>query len=92
MDLVGCAWLADKSLGPELFRYQTLTALQLSSQTKDPITAAAIQRLKELPGGLTPLSIDSVDEAELAKILYGVSFHIRKASYLKRTARIIIES
>ncbi|KAJ3331576.1 hypothetical protein HDU76_002800 [Blyttiomyces sp. JEL0837] len=92
VDEVGCGWLADRDKGDVLFRYQTLVALQLSSQTKDPITAAAIDRLKKLPAGLTPESIVATPDNILEDILRGVSFHKRKTIYLKKTAQICIDT
>ncbi|KAJ3417452.1 DNA N-glycosylase and apurinic/apyrimidinic (AP) lyase [Chytridiales sp. JEL 0842] len=92
VDVVGCGWLASRDHTPELFRYQTLVALQLSSQTKDPIVAAAIDRLKtQLPKGLTPESILETSDETLEALLRGVSFHKRKTTYLKATAKICIE-
>lgn len=37
----------------ETQRFQALVAAMISSQTKDPVTAAAMLRLRALPGGLT---------------------------------------
>jgi len=55
VDTMGCDSLPDGVVVPPIVsRYQTLTALMLSSQTKDPVTASAMQRLRqELPSGLT---------------------------------------
>ncbi|KAK6429592.1 alpha,alpha-trehalase nth1, partial [Oleoguttula sp. CCFEE 5521] len=53
VDTMGCEDLAEKTRSPRDQRLQTLIALMLSSQTKDPVTAAAIRSLQEgLPGGL----------------------------------------
>ncbi|KAI8609882.1 DNA glycosylase [Chytriomyces sp. MP71] len=93
VDDVGCSTLADADAEPKVFRYQNLVALQLSSQTKDPINAAAMARLKEqLPTGLTPQSVLDVSEKRLQELLYGVSFHLKKAVYMQSTARILIDS
>ncbi|KAL9108215.1 MAG: hypothetical protein Q9227_006952 [Pyrenula ochraceoflavens] len=49
VDTMGCEDLFWRSSPPREKRYHTLTALMLSSQTKDTVTAAAMQRLhKEL--------------------------------------------
>jgi endonuclease III len=88
LDTMGCCWLADKkSLSPNIFRYQTLTALQLSSQTKDGIVAEKISLLQPL----TPEKILAMPDAELESLLRGASFHRRKTLYLKQTAKICIE-
>jgi endonuclease-3 len=72
-------------------RYHILTSLQLSSQTKDPVNYEAMQKLKNLPGGLTPESIDEIDPKELNECIRMVGFHNRKTEYMKKTARILIE-
>eukprot|EP00026_Physarum_polycephalum_P012901 Phypoly_transcript_13249.p1 GENE.Phypoly_transcript_13249~~Phypoly_transcript_13249.p1 ORF type:complete len:336 (+),score=63.96 Phypoly_transcript_13249:42-1010(+) len=72
------------------FRYETLVSLMLSSQTKDQITARAVQSLKsKLNGGLTVDSVRKADEATLASLIKPVSFYQRKAVYLKKTAEIL---
>lgn len=51
VDTMGCESLADESRSPRDQRFQTLTALMLSSQTKDTVTAVAIKNLQDnLPG------------------------------------------
>ncbi len=56
-------------------------ALMLSSQTKDQITAAAMERLKE--SGLEAELIKSADEEELAELIKPVGFYRVKAKNLK---------
>lgn len=54
----------------------------LSSQTKDQVTAEAIQNLrKKLPGGLTLQSVLQVDEKFLDQCISKVGFHNKKAKY-----------
>ncbi|KAJ8327783.1 alpha,alpha-trehalase nth1 [Batrachochytrium dendrobatidis] len=89
VDVVGCAMLGDKT-DPKIYRYQTLTALQLSSQTKDAVTAGAIANLKSHePGGLTVESILAMDHKTLDGYISKVGFHNRKALYMKQTAEIL---
>ena len=45
VDTMGCAELYWRASGPKDRRFQTLIALMLSSQTKDTVTAVAMQRL-----------------------------------------------
>lgn len=45
VDTMGCAELYWRASSPEDRRFQTLIALMLSSQTKDTVTAVAMQRL-----------------------------------------------
>ncbi|KAJ3400069.1 hypothetical protein HDU80_007316 [Chytriomyces hyalinus] len=92
VDTIGCGILASPTLPPNIFRFQTFIALLLSSQTKDPINAAAIERLiTQLPGGLTPESVLKVDLETLQSILRGVSFHLRKGVYMKGAAQILVD-
>lgn len=42
VDLMGCHTCADRNADPKTFRFQTLVALMLSSQTKDQVTSAAM--------------------------------------------------
>lgn len=90
VDHQGCESLADVKDTPVNQRYQTLTALMLSSQTKDPVTAAAIRNLQQnLPGGLTVQSILNVEPERLNDLIGKVGFHNLKTKYIKRTAEIL---
>lgn len=92
VDHQGCESLADVTNSPRDQRYQTLTALMLSSQTKDPVTAAAIKNLQQnLPGGLNLESILAVDPERLNELIGKVGFHNLKTKYIKRTAEILRE-
>lgn len=71
-------------------RFQILISLMLSSQTKDPITWAAVQKLKEEGCG----NVDGMlqkNEKEIESIIYPVGFYRRKASYIKKVAQILKE-
>ncbi|POM65333.1 LOW QUALITY PROTEIN: Endonuclease III, HhH-GPD superfamily base excision DNA repair [Phytophthora palmivora] len=73
-------------------RFQLLVAALLSSQTQDPITYAAMQRLHELGGndeGLTIEVVQATSEETLSKALKPVGFYHRKAQQLKRVACIL---
>ncbi|KAL4894442.1 DNA repair protein [Aspergillus ambiguus] len=60
VDTMGCAELYWRASSPRDRRFQTLVALMLSSQTKDTVTAVAMQRLHtELGDGEAPL-VDAV--------------------------------
>jgi len=91
VDSMGCHTLGDTTLDPKIFRFQSLVGLMLSSQTRDEYTSAAVERLKQLPGGLTVDSILAVPEDELYEILRNVSFYRNKTKYLKATAKILKE-
>eukprot|EP00833_Pecoramyces_ruminatium_P002854 jgi/Orpsp1_1/1176886/evm.model.c7180000059388.2 len=89
VDTQGCERLANEDLPPKQFRYQVLISLMLSSQTKDQITAEAIQKLQKK--GLTIENILKMSEKEIDKCIEKVGFHNRKASYIKKTTEILHE-
>lgn len=102
VDTMGCEDLFWQSAPPIEKRYHTLTALMLSSQTKDTVTAAAMQRLhtelveqkpntdRQLPSsGLTVETILLCDPVHLDKLIGKVGFHNNKTKYIKATARIL---
>ncbi|XP_023560783.1 endonuclease III-like protein 1 isoform X2 [Octodon degus] len=68
-------------------RYQVLLALMLSSQTKDQVTAGAMQRLRAR--GLTVDSILQTDDNTLGKLIYPVGFWRTKVKFIKQTSAIL---
>nr|7RDT_A Chain A, Isoform 3 of Endonuclease III-like protein 1 [Homo sapiens] len=72
---------------PKVRRYQVLLSLMLSSQTKDQVTAGAMQRLRAR--GLTVDSILQTDDATLGKLIYPVGFWRSKVKYIKQTSAIL---
>nr|OQO30737.1 hypothetical protein B0A51_01861 [Rachicladosporium sp. CCFEE 5018] len=90
VDTMGCEDLAEKTRSPRDQRLQTLIALMLSSQTKDPVTAAAIRSLQEgLPGGLNLESLLEVEPEVLNRLIQKVGFHNNKTKYIKATALLL---
>ena len=97
VDTMGCERLAEKDASPKVRRYQTLTALMLSSQTKDTTNAQAMKRLyTELPphkdgapGGLNLENILAVDPGMLNELIWAVGFHNNKTKYIKAAAEIL---
>jgi len=91
VDTMGCENLAEDHMTPRDRRYQTLTALMLSSQTKDTTTGATIKRLQnELPEpGLTLENILEVDPTKLNELIWAVGFHNNKTRYIKATAEML---
>ena len=76
------------------FRYQTLIALMLSSQTKDQMVGQAMRKLQTSPaleGGLCAMGVAGATEDTIRELIYGVGFHNRKASYIKRATALIVE-
>ena len=89
VDTMGCETLSDTSRTPRDQRFQTLIALMLSSQTKDTVTAAAIQRLQaETPGGFCLESIRALPPDKLNTMIEKVGFHNNKTKYIKASAEI----
>ena len=102
VDTMGCEDLFWQSAPPKEKRYHTLTALMLSSQTKDTVTAAAMQRLhtelvppvstadgKQYSSGLTVHNILSSDPKHLDSLIGKVGFHNNKTRYIKAAAEIL---
>ena len=97
VDTMGCERLGLDTVGPKVKRYHTLTALMLSSQTKDTTNAAAMKRLQtELPAykegapiGLNLENILAVDPKLLNELIWVVGFHNNKTKYIKAAAEIL---
>jgi len=71
-------------------RFTTLVSLMLSSQTKDPVTAAAVANLqRQLPGGLSIDSIIAASDEQVSSAINKVGFWRRKTGYVKSAARIL---
>ncbi|KAI9742161.1 MAG: DNA N-glycosylase and apurinic/apyrimidinic (AP) lyase [Claussenomyces sp. TS43310] len=97
VDTMGCESLAADDASPRDKRYQTLTALMLSSQTKDTTNALAMKRLRtELPAhtpgaapGLNLENVLAVEAPVLNELIWAVGFHNNKTRYIKATAEVL---
>ncbi|KAL3116333.1 hypothetical protein niasHT_002416 [Heterodera trifolii] len=89
VDTIGCHALADKCADPKTYRFQILVALMLSSQTKDQVTAEAMERLKK--EGCTVDNFIGIADKRLEQLLNPVGFYRRKTQYLKKVASILKE-
>lgn len=85
-----CVWPA---AGEGAARFQLLVAALLSSQTKDEVTFAAMQRLHahsnesgDADEGLTVSSVLATSASRLGELLQPVGFYRRKAQQLQRVA------
>ncbi|KAK4472598.1 hypothetical protein MN116_003836 [Schistosoma mekongi] len=87
VDLMGCEKLADETEHPKTFRLQVLISLMLSSQTKDQVTAAAMERLKSK--GCTLAVLTSMKTEDLEELIYPVGFYKTKALNIKKTCEIM---
>ncbi|KAG4973923.1 hypothetical protein AAZX31_11G125900 [Glycine max] len=88
VDTMGCE-KAGETLPPKERRFAVLVSSLLSSQTKDPVTHGAIQRLLQ-NDLLTADAINDADEETIKKLIYPVGFYTRKASNLKKIANICL--
>ncbi|KAM5228329.1 endonuclease III-like protein 1 isoform 1-T1 [Ctenodactylus gundi] len=87
VDHLGVEHCCDPGVPPKERRYQVLLALMLSSQTKDQVTAGAMQRLRA--HGLTVDSILQTDDSTLGKLIYPVGFWRNKVKFIKQTSAIL---
>lgn len=89
VDSQGCEKTADADESPETVRYQVLISLMLSSQTKDQVTFAAMEKLKAY--GLTIENILKTPSSKIGELIYPVGFWKKKADYMKETTQICAE-
>ena len=80
VDTMGCSRCHDPTVDAPTRRYQILVSLMLSSQTKDEVVFATMERLRA--HGCTPARIAATPPAELEELLYGVGFWRQKAKFL----------
>jgi endonuclease III len=90
VDTYGAEFCCDpKQSDRKTYKFQSLISVLLSSQTKDPITFATMERL--INHGLTVENIIQTEEDTLRDLIYGVSFHNNKAKFIKKLAQILKE-
>ncbi|XP_007528154.1 endonuclease III-like protein 1 [Erinaceus europaeus] len=87
VDQLGAEHCYDLDAPPKVQRLQVLLSLMLSSQTKDQVTAGAMQRLRAR--GLTVDSILQTDDHTLGTLIYPVGFWRTKVKYIKQTCAIL---
>jgi len=80
VDTMGCERAHDPTASPPVRRYQCLVSLMLSSQTKDEVNFAAMERLKQ--HGLTVENILATDRETLEQLIYPVGFWRNKAKHV----------
>lgn len=88
VDTMGCDQAHTKTDKEVDQRFHVLVSLMLSSQTKDPITWKAVQKLKEKGMGNVD-GILNANEKDIEETIYPVGFYRRKAIYLKKVAQIL---
>ncbi|XP_054460563.1 endonuclease III-like protein 1 [Anoplopoma fimbria] len=89
VDNMGAEKCYDSEAPAHVRRFQVLVSLMLSSQTKDQVTAAAMQKLRA--HGCTVENILATDDEALGKLIYPVGFWKTKVKYLKRTSAMLQE-
>ncbi|XP_041641079.1 endonuclease III-like protein 1 [Cheilinus undulatus] len=87
VDKMGAEKCYDTEAPAHVRRFQVLVSLMLSSQTKDQVTAAAMQRLRA--HGCTVENLLSTDDDTLGKLIYPVGFWRNKVKYLKLTSAML---
>ncbi|KAJ8949068.1 hypothetical protein NQ318_016970 [Aromia moschata] len=87
VDSMGCHKCHDEKAPPEVMRYQQLLSLMLSSQTKDQVTHAAMQKL--INHGCTVENVLATSDEKLGELIYPVGFWKSKVKYIKRTTEIL---
>ncbi|XP_013884015.1 endonuclease III-like protein 1 [Austrofundulus limnaeus] len=89
VDNMGAEKCYDTDAPAQVRRFQVLVSLMLSSQTKDQVTAAAMQKLRA--HGCTVENILSTDDKKLGELIYPVGFWRSKVKYLKLTSAVLQE-
>lgn len=87
VDNMGAEKCYDHKAPAHVRRFQVLVSLMLSSQTKDQVTAAAMERLHA--HGCTVENILRTDDETLGKLIYPVGFWRNKVKYLKLTSAML---
>ncbi|XP_034386737.1 uncharacterized protein nthl1 isoform X2 [Cyclopterus lumpus] len=87
VDNMGAEKCYDSEAPARVRRFQVLVSLMLSSQTKDQVTAAAMQKLRA--HGCTVDNIITTDDEALGRLIYPVGFWRTKVKYLKLTSAML---
>lgn len=87
VDNMGAEKCMDEQATPEVRRLHVLISLMLSSQTKDEVTHAAMEKLRA--HGLTVDNVLATDDATLGQLIYPVGFWKKKVTYIKKTCEIL---
>ncbi|XP_075248837.1 endonuclease III-like protein 1 isoform X2 [Convolutriloba macropyga] len=88
VDTMGCDIDRGRSFDEKTKRFHILVSLMLSSQTKDEVNNAAMERL--LDHGLTPTEICKISEPDLGKLIIPVGFWRTKAKHIKQASEICL--
>uniref|UniRef100_A0A1A8RIL7 Endonuclease III-like protein 1 n=1 Tax=Nothobranchius rachovii TaxID=451742 RepID=A0A1A8RIL7_9TELE len=87
VDEMGAEKCYDTEALPRVRRFQVLVSLMLSSQTKDQVTGAAMQKLRA--HGCTVENLLATSDEKLGELIYPVGFWRNKVKYLKQTSAVL---
>jgi endonuclease III len=87
----GAEALPEPNMPPKVFRFQTLIALMLSSQTKDAMVGQAMRRLQAHGLTVENLHPDNTSVETLKELIHGVGFHNNKTKYIHQVVQILLE-
>lgn len=89
--------ISQYDIEPKNYRLQLLMSLMLSSQTKDETNAKAMLNVMKyciedmkIANGITLEALSKINEKKLDELIHPVGFHVRKASYIKKTAHVLL--
>ena len=85
---MGCEAI-NENVDEDTRAYQTLISLMLSSQTKDTVNFATMEKLRR--HGLSVRQILDTPDDVLLDLIFAVGFHNNKVKYIKETTRILQE-
>ncbi|XP_041789220.1 endonuclease III-like protein 1 [Chelmon rostratus] len=89
VDNMGAEKCYDTEAPAHVRRFQVLVSLMLSSQTRDQVTAAAMQKLRA--HGCTVENVLATDDETLGKLIHPVGFWRNKVKYLKLTSAMLLK-
>jgi endonuclease-3 len=69
--------------------FEVLIATLLSAQTRDPVTAAASERLFKV--ARSPRTMSKLTVKQIEKLIYPVSFYRHKAKHVRQTCQILVD-
>ncbi|XP_054897399.1 endonuclease III-like protein 1 [Poeciliopsis prolifica] len=88
VDSMGAEKCYDAQAPAHVKRFQVLVSLMLSSQTRDQVTGAAMQRLRA--HGCTAENIAATDDKKLGELIHPVGFWRNKVKFLKQTSAMLV--
>src|SRR3989344_5164537 len=91
VDVAGCHTTRDSKSSVDDQNFQLLCSVILSSQTKDIVIGHVMARLHLALKPFSAMTMLSTADDVILIAINGVSFHIRKLDYLKRSAKMIVE-